>query len=767
MKHLFIIPLIIVTYDLLMAQSFTKGGNLGTSNFLNGATAWGDFDNDGDKDLIIIGTPGNATTKFYINNSDGTFTENLNHGFRNVGDGDLEWEDYNNDGRLDLLISGNDNTDGGFGTPVTRIYKNLGKGSFQELAGNFLNVYQGSVEWIDFNNDNKPDFLVSGRTNPQGFTNSIALYKNMGGDNFVAITTPFETFSQSDFDCADFDNDGDMDIAMAGYTGFNGVTKIYKNNGNETFSLHQQLTSAMRASLDWGDYNNDGNIDLVISGFSGTLQTLKVYKNVTGTFSEINEPEFVGGEQGSTNWIDYNNDGNLDIISSVIGDGAWSTRIYRNDGSDAFSLQVNTGLPVNDYSNISYVDLENDGDLDVFFPSTFDSTNAMFFYINGSSSANTSPNIPATNAEVISGSNATISWSASLDNVTPQSTLTYNIYVTHNSDTIVNPNSVKSGKRKILKGGNRQSKLNYVIANLKPGDYRWSAQAVDNSFNSSVFAATKSFHINYPPVITGVLNPLNTNEDTPVNILLNNLIINDPDNNFPGDFTVSISAGNNYTFSGNTLSPALNFNGILTVPIKVSDGSDQSATFNLSVLVVAVNDPPVVTGLKNPLSTNEEMPITISISNINVQDPDNTFPNDFSLAVSGGANYTFENNTITPARGFTGTLTVPITVSDGTSNSGSFSALINVEKIVGLIEQTFDEVAFYPNPASNFVNILLPEAPKRVLLFDALSRFLEIPVGSNFENKQIRLDVKSLQKGVYIVLISMGDRTIRQRLLID
>lgn len=87
-----------------MAQSFKKGGNLGTSNFLNGATAWGDSDNDGDKDLVIMGTPGNiATTKFYINNSNGTFTENLNHGFRNVGNGDLEWEDYNNDGRLDLL----------------------------------------------------------------------------------------------------------------------------------------------------------------------------------------------------------------------------------------------------------------------------------------------------------------------------------------------------------------------------------------------------------------------------------------------------------------------------------------------------------------------------------------------------------------------------------------------------------------------------------------------------------------------------------------
>lgn len=751
-----------------MAQSFTKGINLGPTNFINEAAAWGDYDNDGDKDIVIIGTPANiAATKFYINNNDGTFTENLNHGFRNVGDGDLEWEDYNSDGNVDLLISGVDNTGGGNATAVTRIYKNLGNGSFQELADNFLNIYQGSVEWIDFNNDNKPDFLVSGRTSPQGVTNSIALYKNMGGDNFVTVTTPFENFSQSDFECADFDNDGDMDIAVAGFTGSGGATKIYKNNGNETFTLHRQFTSAMRASLNWGDYNNDGNVDLVISGFSGAVQTLRVYKNITGTFTEINDPEFVGGEQGATNWIDYDNDGDLDILSSVIGDGVWTTRIYRNDGSDAFSLQVNSGFPVSDFSNISCIDFENDGDLDVFFPISFSSSNAMCFYINNSSTPNILPNTPVTNSEVISGSQATISWSASTDNATPQSTLTYNIYVTHNADTIITPNSCKSGKRKVLRGGNRQYHRNYVISNLKPGDYNWSVQAVDNSFNSSTFATAKSFHVNYPPVINGMLNSVNTNEDTPVAISVNNLVINDPDNDFPEDFAVTILPGNNYTFSGNVLTPARDFNGTLTVPIKVSDGTDQSAIVNLSVTVVAVNDAPVIKGLKNPLSTIEEAPITISISNINVQDPDNTFPDDFSLTVSDGANYTLENNTVTAARGFAGTLTVPIIVNDGTIDSAPFSASIKVAMIVGLIDQEFDEVTFYPNPASDFVNILLPEAPKHILLFDALSKCLEIPVDSNFENKQVRLDVKSLQKGVYIVLISLGDRTIRQRLLID
>lgn len=749
-----------------MGQAFTKGSSLDATNFINGTTAWGDYDNDGDKDLVIIGTPANiAATKFYINNN-GTFTEKLNHGFRNVGNGDLEWEDYNNDGNLDLIISGIDNTDGGWGTAVTRVYKNLGNGDFQELVGNFLNVFQGSVAWIDFNNDNKTDFIVSGRTDPLETTNSVALYQNIDDDNFVSISVPFETLSQSDFEIADFDNDGDMDVVMAGYTGSTGTTKVYKNNGNGTFSLHQQLTAAIRASLDWGDYNNDGFYDLVVSGFSGTSQTLKVYNNLSGILTEVSTAIFVGGEQGSTNWLDYNNDGNLDIISSIIGDGVWATRIYRNDGNGAFLLEANSGLPVNDFSDISYVDFENDGDLDIFFPSTFNSDNAMCFYINSSTVPNISPTTPVLNSEVVTGSNATIAWEASADNVAPQAKLTYNIFVTHNSDTIVNPNSIKSGRRKYLKGGNRQYQNSYVISNLKPGDYHWSAQALDNSFNGSPFAVTRSFHINYPPVINGVLSSVSTSEDTPIIILVNNLIINDPDN-FPEDFEVTILAGSNYTFADNLLTPTLNYNGVLTVPIKVSDGTDQSAIFNLSVTVVPVNDRPFIRGLKSKLSTTEETPIAILIDNIDVQDPDNTFPKDFSITVSPGDNYTLENNTVVPAKGFIGALVVPITVNDGNINSEPFSVSIDVTKIVGLSEQQFYGVSLYPNPAVNFAVLSLPQTPKAILFIDALSKPINVPIDSYFENNLMRLDLKSLPKGVYIIMIYLKDRTISQRLLIE
>jgi len=99
--------------------------------------------------------------------------------------------------------------------------------------------------------------------------------------------------------------------------------------------------------------------------------------------------------------------------------------------------------------------------------------------------------------------------------------------------------------------------------------------------------------VNDAPTIVGVQAPLTTPEDTPLTILVENLQIVDPDNTFPGDFTLVLQAGTNYTLLGNTLTPAANFNGQLTVPATVSDtGPLTSPVFNLTVTVSSENDFP-------------------------------------------------------------------------------------------------------------------------------------------------------------------------------
>ncbi|HEY0656343.1 MAG TPA: tandem-95 repeat protein [Chryseosolibacter sp.] len=186
--------------------------------------------------------------------------------------------------------------------------------------------------------------------------------------------------------------------------------------------------------------------------------------------------------------------------------------------------------------------------------------------------------------------------------------------------------------------------------------------------------------VNDVPVITSQTpNPIAATEDQSFSVSTANLTVTDPDDAYPGDFTLEILNGANYTFSGTTVTPSQNFSGTLSVSVAVNDGDASSAPFNVEVSVQNVNDPPVITGqAPNPLSTAEDQPLTIQLANLVVADPDNTYPTGFSLSVAAGENYTVSGTTITPATDFIGTIQVPVTVSDGAASSNQFSVQVNV-----------------------------------------------------------------------------------------
>jgi gliding motility-associated-like protein len=185
---------------------------------------------------------------------------------------------------------------------------------------------------------------------------------------------------------------------------------------------------------------------------------------------------------------------------------------------------------------------------------------------------------------------------------------------------------------------------------------------------------------NVAPVITGQTS-LTTAQDTPITIAFTDLTVNDPDDAYPAGFTMSLSSGTNYTVSNSTVTPANGFTGSLTVPVTVNDGEASSSPFSLSITVTASvpeNVKPVITG-QAPLSTEEGKSITIRLSDLIVTDSDDDYPNGFSMTLSNGPNYTLSGNNVNPVSGFTGTLTVPVTVNDGTDESDPFSLQINVD----------------------------------------------------------------------------------------
>ncbi|HYG18417.1 MAG TPA: tandem-95 repeat protein [Ohtaekwangia sp.] len=216
----------------------------------------------------------------------------------------------------------------------------------------------------------------------------------------------------------------------------------------------------------------------------------------------------------------------------------------------------------------------------------------------------------------------------------------------------------------------------------------------DGTDNSAPFTVSITVNplVNVPPVITGQ-DALSTAVNTPITLQLSHLTVADPDNAYPTGFTLNVSAGTNYTVSGTTVTPAANYAGTLTVPVTVSDGTDTSSPFSLTITVIPpANTPPVITG-QTSLSTSANTPLTLSLSNLTVTDPDDTYPAGFTLNISPGTNYTVAGTTITPAAGFSGTLQIPVTVNDGTDTSAPFSVAVNVTPPINVPPQITGQTA--------------------------------------------------------------------------
>jgi len=146
--------------------------------------------------------------------------------------------------------------------------------------------------------------------------------------------------------------------------------------------------------------------------------------------------------------------------------------------------------------------------------------------------------------------------------------------------------------------------------------------------------------VNDPPKITGQAT-LTVSEGGTLTISLNDLTIFDPDN-YPKDLSMNIGSGPNYTvnISNNSITPDVNFNGTLTIPISVNDGAIDSNTFDLKVLVSAVNNQPTWDTNETNFSIKEN--VIATIATISASDVDSS---NLKYTIYGGNNATlFEYN---------------------------------------------------------------------------------------------------------------------------
>jgi hypothetical protein len=463
----------------------------------NGSVAYGDYDSDGDLDVLVTGDTGTGYISTIYRNDNGVFI-GINAGLPGTAFGSAEWGDYDNDGDLDILLTGMTDSE-----IISAVYKNEGSGIFTDINAPLLGMRYGCATWGDNDNDGDLDILMSGE---HDYSPELRLYSNLGDNTFAEIALFFSDavplFRNSSLKWTDYDKDSDLDIIITGATWDVENSFNYRNDGWIFTNIYAGLTGVCYSSVDCADYDSDGDTDIIITGsdFSSTVFTSKIYRNDGyDVFTDISAG-LIGVHRGSGRWGDYDNDGDPDILISGSAGTTPITRLYRNEGSDVFS-EAAVLVPGVTYGSASWFDHDNDNDLDIFLNgSTTSKSKVSGIYSNNTLIKNTKPLPPSVLNVNFTWQNTLATWSGATDAETPQPGLSYNIELMLNGKTIRTSSSdTANGYRRISGSGNLGQKLmSYNTLPLKfpllpmeeTKNIVTKIQSVDNCFAGSLFAVS-------------------------------------------------------------------------------------------------------------------------------------------------------------------------------------------------------------------------------------------------------------------------------------
>ncbi|MEL0455915.1 FG-GAP-like repeat-containing protein [Flavobacteriaceae bacterium SZ-1-7] len=358
----------------------------------NNGVAIADFDLDGDLDMFVVAKAQDlegftiSHSKLFSNNNDGTFTDVTEvSGLVNlfpVGETGEEsvaltgfkfgafWGDYDNDGYPDLFMTH---------TNKMQLFHNESNGSFKEVtieAGfkKYNDCINTDATWFDFNKDGFLDIYISDWDSD---CEGNRLYKNNGDGTFSDVSNIFDgPLSKLSYQSIPFDFNGDgwLDLYVAN-DGSSQTSDLFINQEGTGFveqaNTYGLLHSADDMGMAIGDYNNDGFFDLYITA----IERNALFTN-NGDYTFQNLAPTLQVERTGWSWDVAFHDFDLDRDEDLFVVNGFKVRVEKNEYFENLS-STNQISFVNRSSTIGLgeetisvgagvFDFDNDGDLDIY-----------------------------------------------------------------------------------------------------------------------------------------------------------------------------------------------------------------------------------------------------------------------------------------------------------------------------------------------------------------------------------------------------------------
>jgi Zn-dependent metalloprotease len=456
---------------------FSVESSLGSGSIMGGA-AWGDYDGDGDLDIVLADR---GHTIVYRNDG-GSFVD-IGAPLPVLADGmAVAWGDYDNDGDIDLAVSGNDVAH----NDVLKVFRN-DAGTFVDSGMTWPGVGEtNSLSWVDYDNDGDLDLALSGDG-----PGPAALLRN---DHGVLVNSAITFPPAHDMQWGDYDADGDLDVMVAYYStgGMDSYSTLYRNDGGTFVDSGMAADPAASPYVAWVDYDSDGHLDLTVN------TSPMLHRNVGGELTPVTTDIPDGWD---FTWGDADADGDWDLLRLGVPRptsewGLAHDSLVIENGPGGIFTPIASGLPEANGAHAYWGDYDNDGRLDLYLHSA----NAVCRSSHGS--LNTPPQPPTSATAVLSADGVRLAWSPGSDAQTPSTGLSYNVRVgttTFGSEIVSAMSDALTGRRFVASTGNAGSNLFYVLKDLAPGHYYYTVQSVDTSFAGSGFI-NGSF--DYPPSVS-------------------------------------------------------------------------------------------------------------------------------------------------------------------------------------------------------------------------------------------------------------------------